>query len=65
MLHRNKITYVELPEWYQTGRMKEAKATISLNINIPKSLEGKTEKFMKQCLKDFNTAFKDFIDSLD
>lgn len=65
MLHRNKIVYAELPDQYKSRQKGEAKATISLNIVVPKELEKKTEKFMKKCLRDFDEAFNDFIDSFD
>lgn len=59
MLNRRTTVYKELPDELIHGKTTEAKLTISINMTIPKELEGKKatafiDDEMSQIAKDFS-----------
>ena len=61
MINRRATTYYTLPEELASGKTKEAKATFSMNLVVPKNMEKKAQKFMKEASDDFSKAFQKWM----
>lgn len=60
-INRSNTTYVKLPEELATKSMPDAKASISLNLLVPKGMEKAATKFMEETQKAVGKAFKKFM----
>lgn len=62
MINRKSNVYVKLPDSLTTGKTNEAKATISISLVLPKSIEEKKgQKFINEFMDEFADDFKKFI----
>lgn len=63
MINRRAVIYAELPEELVKGKKsKEAKLEISINLVIPRELEGKKAvEFIDDAIDDVAKGFKKFI----
>lgn len=62
MINRKSNVYIKLPDTLVTGKTNEAKATISVSLVLPKSIdEKKGQKFIETTMDEFADDFKKFI----
>lgn len=63
MISETQNTYVKLPE-DEKGRMRTAKLSVRITVNVPKDMEKKASKFKDKWLKKIGKAFEEYIDDL-
>lgn len=61
MINRRNTVYYELPESLVSGKRKDAKMEMSVNLTIPKELEKKGTKLIDRIMEEAAQEYKKFM----